>query len=172
MKKLILLGFVIVLFTACENKEKRYTQQSPEIETFKEVIKAYQARDWETMRKHYADTTKIMNNTTKENAQTIDQELATNKEDASLFSSWKYDPESVEYEMVINDDGETWVNFWGDWEGVLAANSKVYVIPVHITTRFVGGKIVREHGYWDISKLMLDIQAIETEQNMPVDETK
>ncbi|MEO6347787.1 MAG: nuclear transport factor 2 family protein, partial [Aquaticitalea sp.] len=80
---------------------------------------------------------------------------------ATLFSSWKYDPESVEYEMVVTDKGETWVNFWGHWEGTLKSSNKVYVIPAHVTARFVGGKIVREDGYWDVSKLLMDIQSLE-----------
>jgi steroid delta-isomerase-like uncharacterized protein len=170
MKNLLLLGLAIVLITACEQQDKRYTQKSPEIDTFKKVIDAYQARDWETMRKQYSDTAKITNNTSKENAKTIDEELATNKEDAVMFASWKYDPEKVEYEMVVTDDGETWVNFWGDWEGTLKENNKVYVIPAHITAQFVDGKIVRESGYWDVSKLVLDLQANEAEKNMSVDE--
>jgi hypothetical protein len=33
MKSLFLIGFAMVLFTACEKQEKRYTQQSPEIDT-------------------------------------------------------------------------------------------------------------------------------------------
>ena len=41
MKKLILLGLAIVLFTACENQEKRYTQQSKEIDIVKTAIKNY-----------------------------------------------------------------------------------------------------------------------------------
>lgn len=170
MKKLLLLGLAIVLFTSCNQQDKRYTQQSPEIDSFKKVIEAYQGEDWETLRSHYADTAKITNNTTKEFAHTIDEEIAENKEDAKLFTSVKYDPEKAEYEMVVTDKGETWVNFWGDWEGTLKDNNKVYVIPVHITARFVDGKIVREAGYWDISKLVLDLQAIAAAKNMSVEE--
>ena len=125
MKKLVLLGLAIVLFTSCENQEKRYTQQSPEIDTFKKVIEAYQAQDWEALKSHYADTAKILNNTTKEFAKSIDQEITQNKDDAALFTTWKYDPEDVEYEMVVTDEGQTWVNFWGDWEGTLKENNKV-----------------------------------------------
>ncbi len=168
MKNILFTGIVILLFATCNsNQEKqRYTQQSPEIDTYKNVIDAYEKRDWEAMAGNYADTAKILNNVTMKDAQTIEQLVATNKEDAKLFSSWKYDPESEEYEMVVTDNGETWVNFWGHWEGTLLANNKTYIIPAHITSRFVDGKIVREDGYWDISKLMGDINAMQTDSTM------
>ncbi|MEZ4793047.1 MAG: nuclear transport factor 2 family protein [Gelidibacter sp.] len=170
MKNLFLLGLAIVLFTSCEKQDKRYTQQSPEIDTYKKSVADYENQDWEALRSHYADTAKIMNNTTKEHAQTVDQMIAQNKEDAALFDSWKYDPESVEYEMVVTDKGQTWVNFWGYWEGTLKANGQKYVIPAHITAQFVDGKIVREDGYWDPTKIVLALQEIEAEKNMPTEE--
>jgi hypothetical protein len=167
MKKLVLFGLAIILFTACNNKEKRYTQQSPEIDTYKKVIEAYQKQDWNALASHYSDSAKILNNVTMKEAQTVAQLIAQNKEDAALFSSWRYEPESLEYEMVVTDKGETWVNFWGHWEGKLKTNDKLYVIPAHITARFIDGKIVREDGYWDISKLIMDIQQMESINNIP-----
>lgn len=161
MKKLFLLGIVVALFYSCN---KRYTQQSPEIDTYKKVIEAYQKQDWNTMATYYADNAKILNNVTEKDAQTVAQLIEQNKEDAKLFSSWKYDPESVEYERVITDKGEMWVNFWGHWQGQLKANGRQYVIPAHITALFVDGKIVREDGYWDVSKLMMDILALNANQ--------
>lgn len=159
MKNLFLLGLAMALsITACQQKEKRYTQQSLEIDSYKEVIAAYENQDWTSLASHYADSAKILNNVTMKDAQTIDQLIAENKEDAKLFASWKYDPESVEYEMVVTDEGETWVNFWGHWEATLLTNNKSYIIPSHLTARFIEGKIVREDGYWDLSKLIMDMQ--------------
>ncbi len=170
MKRVLLLGLAIVLsLTACQKQEKRYTQQSPEIDTYKKVIDAYEKQDWEAMASNYADTAKILNNVTMENAQTVSEVVAQNKEDATLFSSWKYDPESVEYEMVVTDKGQTWVNFWGHWRATLKANNEEYVIPAHITAQFIDGKIVREDGYWDLSKIIQDMQALETENSASVD---
>jgi hypothetical protein len=63
--------------------------------------------------------------------------------------------------MVVTDKGKTYVNFWGLWKGTLAANNKTYTIPTHLTAQFVDGKIVKEFGYWDLSKIMLDMQAME-----------
>lgn len=168
MKSALILGLAIILFTACQNQEKRYTQQSSEIDTYKKVIADYENRDWEALASHYADTAKILNNVTMKDAKTIEQEITMGKEDAGLFASWKYQPKSVEYEMVITDKGQTWVNFWGIWEATLLANNKTYVIPAHITAQFVDGKIVREDGYWDLSKIMTDMQEMQySEQSVP-----
>ena len=156
MKNLFLLGLAIVFFTSC-NQKQRYTQQSAEIDTYKKGIAAYEKQNWEELATYYADTAKIQMNVTKENAQTIAQNIAQSKEDATLFSSWRFDPKSVEYEMVVTDKGETWVNFWGNWEGTLKANNKKYVTPVHLTAKFIDGKIVREKGYWDNSEIVTDM---------------
>lgn len=150
MKKLILLTLSIALLTAC-NQGKRYTQQSQEIDTYKKVIKAYENQDWENFASHYADTAKIMNNATEDKGQTLAALIETNKEDASLFSSWRYVEKESDYEMVTTDKGETWVNFWGLWQGKLKADGKTHEIPAHMSVQFVDGKIVKEHGYWDIS---------------------
>ncbi len=167
MKKLLFLGLAIVLsLTACQQQEKRYTQQSPEIDTYKKVIDAYSKQDWEAMATHYADTVKIMNNVTEANGQTLAELVQNDKDDAALFSSWEYVDGESEYEMVVTDKDQTWVNFWGLWKGTLKANEKTYTIPTHLTAQFIDGKIVKEFGYWDLSKIMLDIQAMqEAEKN-------
>lgn len=164
MKNLLLSGFLMLFLIACNNEEKRYTQQSPEIDTYKQVIADYENQDWDQLASHYADTVKIMNNATDENAQSLDELIAQNKEDASLFTGWEYEADKSEYEMVKTDEGSTWVNFWGVWQGTLKANNKTYEIPTHITAQFVDGKIVKEYGYWDISKIMMDIQNIQQNQ--------
>ncbi len=173
MKKLIFLGLAIVLsLNACQQQEKRYTQQSPEIDTYKKVIEAYDKQDWEAMASHYADTAKIMNNVTEKEAQTLAELVANDKEDAALFSSWEYVDDQSEYEMVLDDKGKTYVNFWGLWKGTLIANNKTYTIPTHITAQFVDGKIVKEFGYWDLSKIMLDLQAMQHADTTAVGNTK
>ena len=69
-------------------------------------------------------------------------------------------PEESEYEMVVTDKGETWVNFWGLWQGRLKANNQLYEIPVHLTAQFIDGKIVKEFGYWDNSPIILAFQQL------------
>ncbi len=159
MKNYLLLLLSVLLLTSCS--DKRYTQQSPEIETYKKVIEAYANQDWENFATHYADTVKIYNNATKDKGQTLAELIANNKEDASMFSSWSYADEGMDYEMVTTDKGQTWVNFWGLWQGVHKADGKTYDIPSHITARFIDGKIVAEHGYWDISELITNPYNVE-----------
>jgi hypothetical protein len=153
MKKIFLLGFATILFAACK-QEVRYTQNSPEIDSYKKVIEDYKTQNWEDMPKHYADTAKIANNVIKEKAQTVAQAIEKNKEDAKLFT-WVVKDD--DYEMVITDKGETWVNYWGLWTGTLKSNNKVYEIPFHNTARFIDGKIVQENGYWDNSEIVTDM---------------
>ncbi len=158
MKNLFLLGLAIVLFTSCEKQEKRYTQQSPEIDTYKKVMGDYKNLNWEDYPKHYADTAKIANNVIEEKALNISQTIDKNKEDAAMFT-WVVEKE--EYEMVVTDKGETWVNFWGLWKGTMKSNNKVYDIPFHTTARFIDGKIVEELGYWNNSEIVSDLIKIE-----------
>jgi ketosteroid isomerase-like protein len=164
MKKIILLALIATLCVACN--ENRYSQQSPEIETYKEVIKAYENQNWDNFATHYADTVKIFNNTTKDKGQSLSDLIQTNKEDASKFSSWKFVDTDSQYEMVTTDQGETWINFWGLWKGVLKANDKTYDIPTHITAQFIDGKIVREYGYWDASELITNAYNVEVIDNI------
>lgn len=165
MKKIALIGFAIVLFTSCNQQETRYTQQSPEIETYKEVLDAYEKQDWKRLAGHYADTAKIMNNVTQEEGLSIAQMIQVHKDDASIFEGWNFVDEQSTFEMIKTNDGETWVNFWGIWEGTLKANNTRYVIPTHITAQFIDGRIVKEFGYWDISKLVTDMQALKENEN-------
>ncbi|MCB0443549.1 MAG: nuclear transport factor 2 family protein [Flavobacterium sp.] len=153
MKKIAILVMGLFALASCQ-ENKRYTQQSPEIDTYKKSMEVYKNMDWENFAAPYADTAKICNNVTKEKAITVAQALEKNKEDATLFT-WVVEKE--EYEMVITDEGETWVNFWGLWKGTMKTTNKVYEIPFHNTARFIDGKIVEEHGYWDNSEIVTDM---------------
>lgn len=161
MKKLILLGFAILLFTSCENKvQQRYTQSSTEIDQLKAAIAAYESSDWEAYMSLYADTAKIYRNSDtlylspKANVDIFKEQLAD-------FSSYGFKKDSGDSEMVITDKDETWVNFWGTWQGTLVANNKQVDIPLHITAQFIDGKIVKQYGYWDSGPLMTELMEIE-----------
>lgn len=154
MKKLLLLGLAIAASLSSCYQEQRYTQQSPEIDTFKKVIDDYRKMNWEAMAKHYADTAKIANNVVKEKAVTVTKVIESYKNDAKLFT---WEVEDTDSEMVITDKGETWVNYWGIWKGTLKSTGKVYVTPIHITVQFKDGKIVKEDGYWDNSQVVIDM---------------
>jgi hypothetical protein len=102
----------------------------------------------------------INNNVIKEKGLTVAQAIEKNQEDAALFT-WVVEKE--EYEMVVTDDKETWVNFWGLWKGTMKSTNKEYDIPFHITTRFIDGKIVEEYGYWNNSEIVSDLQQLESD---------
>lgn len=169
-KKVILLGLVMILFTAC-NQKQRYTQNSPEIDTFKSVINSYNKKDWEGMTAQYADTAKSFNNSSDVGlsiAEMIDfhTQSLTNLADRSFLDKGQ------EYEMVITDKGDTWVNFWGDWEGTLKANGKKIKIPIHLTGQFKDGKIVRTSGNWDNAPMVLALQEIDAMNNLDPEDNR
>lgn len=162
MKKLFFVGLTTLLLVACQQKApERYTQQSPEIETVKTLLKNYNDRAIDTS--IYADSSKTYYNT-KDNPMSPNETKAYHEEREIIFSSRMFTDDSPEYEMVVTDDGETWVNCWLDWKGTLEGNGKEINIPIHLTYRFVDGKIVREYGYWDGTEIQLNLQAIEAEK--------
>jgi len=170
MKKILLLALAIVLFTACNQKE-RYTQNSPEIDTFKSVIKSYNEQNWEGMTVHYADTAKTFNNSSGVGL-SIAEMVDYHKQSLANLADRGFLDKDQEYEMVVTDKGDTWVNFWGDWEGTLKANGKKIKIPIHLTGQFKDGKIVRTSGHWDNAPMVLALQEIEANNNFPPEDNR
>lgn len=158
MKKVILLGLAIVLFTACNQQDTRYTQQSPEIDIVKKAIQDYNEKVY-TMN-DFADTSKTYFNT-KTDFLTIDKLVEYHKGNDANYSSRGFLDEDQEYEMVVTDEGHTWVNVWLDWQATIKESGKVIDMPVHLTYRFVDGKIVTTYGYWDPTEIVLELQEIE-----------
>jgi hypothetical protein len=161
MKNLFLLGLAIVLFTACEPTVKRYTQQSPEIETVKKHLENYNSKSYDTS--VYADTSKAYFNS--KNPILVKDIIDYHKANDANYSSRGFTGENPDYEMVITDKGDTWVNCFLDWKGTMAENGKVVEMPIFLTYQFIDGKIVREVGYWDPTEVVLNLQAIEAEKN-------
>lgn len=139
---------------SCEKQETRYTQQSSEIDTYKKMVEDYKNLNWEGIITHYADTAKIANNVTKENAISVSEAIKIQQSDAEMFT-WVIEDE--EYEMVVTDENETWVNFWAVWKGTMKSTKKLYVLPIHNTAQFINGKIVEEFGYWNNSEIVSDL---------------
>jgi len=163
MKKIIYLFLAIGLITACNtNQPVRYASSSAEIDAFKSSIKHYLEQNWDEYRQHYADTVKFRNNVTKDKEISLDSVISNWKQENELFSNIHYVASEDYFEMVVTDDGETWVNFWGLWSAVLKANGQKFEIPVHVTVRFVDGKIVAEHGYWNSSEIALVLRELES----------
>lgn len=165
MKNIILLGLAIVLFTACEKQDKRYTQQSPEIETVKKAIKSYNDKTYDMS--VYADSSKtFFNSNSKDKFMSNAETVAYHKANDENYSKRGFTNNDPEYEMVVTDDGEIWVNSWLEWKATLAANEKEITIPIHLTYQFVDGKIVRQVGYWDPTEVVMNLQEIEASKNM------
>ncbi|WP_297702763.1 nuclear transport factor 2 family protein [uncultured Eudoraea sp.] len=161
MKKILLLFLAAVFFISCKNVEPKYFSSSPEIDEVKALVKDYNAGDWTAWMTHYADTAKIQHNTLEDS--TPAELLEGLKDLLAGTSSYGFTDKDIFYEMVIDDDNEKWVNFWGTWEGTIAANNQKLIIPVHLTAQFVDGKIVEEHGYYDLSEYMAILLEIEAE---------
>ena len=144
--------------TAFTTDAVRYTQKSPEIDISKSIIKSYDNKDWKTLTSHYADTAKVHFNTTEKNPMPASKIPDYHKEFDVNYSSRGFVAKDNFFEMVITDKGENWVNFWGTWKCKLKSNGKEMEIPVHLTSQYKEGKIVKEYGYWDASELTLALQ--------------
>ena len=147
MKNLLLLGLALILVTACQKQEQRYFAESAEINTLKAGIAAYESGDWDTWKGHFADTAKIYVNS--KNSINVDTRVNELKEAAAAFSSYGFDKEDEYIEMVIDKEKETWVYYWAQWNGEIAANKKKISVPVHLSVQFTNGKITKEHIYFD-----------------------
>ena len=161
MKKLFLLGLVVILFASCqqqEPQEQRYFAESAETNTLEAGIAAYESGDWDQWRSHFADTAKIYVNSAE--SITIDKRLEDMKGMTSAFASYGFDHDEEYIEMVLDKEDETWVYYWGQHSGTLAANNKVLSIPVHLAVQFVDGKIVEERVYFDGTEMNQELGAL------------
>lgn len=158
MKRILLLALAVTMFIACQNKPQRYFDTSPEIETLKAGIKAYEAQDWAAWKANFADTAKIFHNTNK--ASSPDQMMEGMKGMLSNFSSYGFSKEGGIYEMVVDKKGKTWVNYWNSWGGKAKVTDEKLVIPVHLTVEFVNGKITQEYAYYDTAGINKTLAAI------------
>ncbi|MCB7479878.1 ester cyclase [Christiangramia sediminis] len=175
MKKAILIIFSMFLFISCNkaNKEDstvRYTQDSDEISTLKTVIQNYEKGEWDQYRSHFSDTVKMYYNSRE--AMNIDAVVAMHQENNAALSSYEFPDAKDEFEMVVTDADETWVNFWGEWQGTIAENDSTVYIPVHITARFEDGKIVEEHLYFDNSGITQALTKLEETRTKAQDSLK
>ena len=154
MKKLILLGFTIILFAACQ-QEQRYFDDSAEIETVKQLYQHIEDGNFEEIRNIYNDSAKIYRNSDK--SVSIDELIAVDQKGREGFSMYTF-KDSIYPEMVITKKGEKWVNTWPTWVGKIKGSDKEIVVPAHLTFRFEDGKIVEDYGYWDTLPIYLAME--------------
>lgn len=163
MKKFIYFLFAFAFFSSCApGKPDRYFSASPEIEVTKLTLKYYLDANWDAMKVLYADTAKVLNNVPEAKGVSIDAAITEFQQEHELFASISYAKEEDFFEMVVTDEGETWVNYWGLWKGTLKATGETFEIPLHITQRFIDQKIVAEHGYWNNSAIVIALSKLET----------
>ncbi len=172
MKKLAICSLAIILMVACqEQKPERWTNNSPEIDVVKALLADYEAGNWDAWKGHYADTAKLYHNTTEPSG--IDETLEALKGYLEPVSQYSFSDKDIYYEMIIDDKDEKWVNFWATWEGTVDALERDLKIPVHLTLQFVDGKIVEEHGFYNMVDYMIamnDIAAMAEEEEGESDE--
>lgn len=168
MKKLIIIGIIAFLFVACQSKApERYSTTGPEIDLVKQMVKDYEAGDWETWITHFADTAKIHHNTW-ENISATPLEIRDNfKTNLSALSSYEFEDAPIYYEKVVTDEGKTWVNFWGNWKGVFASNGKEITFPVHLSINVEDGKVQEEFAMYNMADFVMEINNL---NNMSADE--
>ncbi len=170
MKKIFLTVLVVAFATACQPKvTERYSTTGPEVDLVKSLLNDYQKGDWEGWLGHYADTAKLHHNTPEDISMTAKEINEALKGLLAATSSYKFDDESRYYEKVIDDEGLTWVNFWGNWRGTIAATNKELVIPVHLTMNITDGKIQEEHAMYNLSEYTAEMQKIEADASMSAD---
>src|SRR5210317_1809890 len=98
MKKLIILGLALALFSACQEQPQRWTATSPEVDVTKALIKDYEEGNWESWISHYADSAKVYHNSTES---VSSQQLGESfKQTLSDYSSYGFSDEEVYYEMI------------------------------------------------------------------------
>ena len=163
MKKILIIFTAAIFLAACESQPVRYASSSPEIDTYLAALQDFTDGNWDAVRRHYAETAVFFENVTgnPENAEPIDQYIERFKGIREMFTSQYFLPDEQFVEMVVTDEDETWVNYWGVWVGVLSATGQCFEIPVHFTARFVDGKIVRDHAYYNLSPIVLALQDLE-----------
>ncbi|MGI9546295.1 MAG: nuclear transport factor 2 family protein [Flavobacteriaceae bacterium] len=158
MKRLILVVSVMTLIVACKQGPDRWTEKSAEIDVVKALVKDYEAGSWDAWTGHYADTAKMYHNSTEPS--TVSETLEGLKGYLETTSEYGFSDEDIYYEMIIDNQGERWVNFWGTWEGNIGALNRDLQIPVHLTLQFVDGKIVEEHGYYNMVEYVMVMNEI------------
>ncbi|MCM4158174.1 nuclear transport factor 2 family protein [Gramella sp. AN32] len=160
MMKYALAILIPLAIVACEQDEsqnqkdtERYTQHSDEIDSYKKTIRAYEDGNWEIFVASFSDSARIYHNT-ENNFLTPAELVAAHQRNLEMIESYELLDDKEEMEMVVNDDDETWVNYWGVWSAKVSGSGNMIELPIHLTAQFENGKIKKEYGYYDNSIVM------------------
>jgi hypothetical protein len=162
MSRILFALIFIFAVSGCQNEQNaRYRTSSSEIDLLKKGIEAYEKADWQSWKEQYADSAKIFQNSwhggvSPEEIQKKHIDLISN------LSNYGFIKEDIVMQQIVDDQGKTWVNFWGLWRCTLKANDKTVDIPVHLSIQFSEGKIVKEYGFWNFSILKVELQTVKS----------
>lgn len=148
---MILLAMATLYFTSCQESKPRYFTSSKEIDVIKAIVNDYEKGNWDSWMSHYADSAKIYHNSIEGVSREVN--LRGLKNTVDFIDSYNYTNQEMFYEMVIDDENETWVYFWGTWVGRLSETGVTLEVPVHIASRMVDAKVVEEYGYYDTHEI-------------------
>ena len=143
---LVALGILLIPCHLQSQTSKQYFEECPEIDLGKKLVKAYLDQDWETYRSCYSDTARIWQNAW------YSSDLGN-----SIY-------EETIWEMIINNNGDKWVHFWGKWVGKLSPDSEELAVPVHLAFGVVADKVVYEAGFWDNLPMYMAQKKMEKEE--------
>ncbi|WP_159023194.1 nuclear transport factor 2 family protein [Formosa sp. L2A11] len=146
MKKIFLFAFSLVVMTSCKEPVKQYTTSSPEIETIKTLHKYFEDGNYEGLKDLYSEDAEIFENSFE--SRPVANLITEGKDSRSYIEDYNF-KEGIKCEMIINDEGEKWVNSWAHWKGTLKGSNKQIEIPIISRFLFKDGKIVKEYSYWD-----------------------
>lgn len=150
MNKGLLILCLIFSLLGCEQTENRYYSESPEIEYVKALLSYYSTFNFEGVKSIYSDSVKIYENS--QQYYNVEKLLATLKSAESGIDYQKLE-DSLDIEMVINDQNEKWVYGRYLWIVKFENSSTELKIPVHSSWQFVKDKIVKEYRFYDASIL-------------------
>jgi len=151
MRTIILAGFSLLFFAACQTCPVRWTQSSPEVDAVKSLVKDYETGNWDGWSAHYADTAKVYHNTV--DGATPQQLQEALKADIARLTNYGFGGNESFCEMIVDDEGDKWVYYWGTWQGTVAETNEKVVVPVHLACSFADGKITSEYGFYNYAPL-------------------
>jgi len=167
MKNIFYVLLATILIVSCQPQgPERYSTTGPEIDMVKALVADYEQGNWESWAEKYADTAKVYHNSWDNGISA--QELKEGfQENLAAFSSYDFKDDPVFYEMIIDNEDKTWVNFWGVWTGTPKGSDKSLDLPVHLSINVEDGKIIEEYAFYDNSIISTVLDEMAAMQNAP-----
>ena len=146
MKRIVtlILALCLVSLTAmAQDGTGIHRNDGPVVDLIKENVAAYEAGDWETLKKNSAPDAQYYVNSTEPIS--LEANIKQTKEGVEGLESYAFENSVVAH--VRTAEGVDWGMFWGNWVG--QAGDETMSIMVHFVSRIVEGKVVEQYGFWD-----------------------